>query len=315
MAEECETCPACAASLHGRWCHACGQDTHSRPRPLRELVAEAFSETSPLDTQVARTLGAMAARPARLLNAYRRGAGGRYASPVKVFVVVTALFLGVLNLTDVVIYQYVRQPIPGQTVTAWSDPDGATVHVRGATEADLWMQRRVDTPIHPDIPAAMRRAAEAETDPAERANLIYEIQVDREQAIISRNLAAWLPNAIWLLAPLHALLLWRLFGRRRLFMEHMVFALWAHATAFLLLMLLALVNRFGANLPAWPLAAPYLAYLTVAAAGYYDLSLRGAAWRAMVHTALYFALVLTPAVIVVMLASMDWRAFVTYLLA
>ncbi|WP_262422186.1 hypothetical protein [Brevundimonas denitrificans] len=161
--------------------------------------------------------------------------------------VVTALFLAVLNFSDVVIYQYVRHVEPGAQVTARADPDGYTVHVTGETDAELWMQRRVEPAIDPRIHAAMQEAADRATSELDRQNLLYEIQDDRQTARFSERLAAWLPNAIWLLTPLFALLLGRLFGRRRLFMEHLVFALWAHVTAFTLLMLLALANRFGAN--------------------------------------------------------------------
>ena len=92
-------CAACGTGLNGRYCHACGQDTEARPRPLREMAYEAFSETSLIDGQGVRTLVALVTRPSRILIAYREGAGSLYASPVKIFVVVTALFLAVLNFS------------------------------------------------------------------------------------------------------------------------------------------------------------------------------------------------------------------------
>ncbi|WP_292126999.1 hypothetical protein, partial [Brevundimonas sp.] len=146
-------------------------------------------------------------------------------------------------------------------------------------------------------------------------NLIYELQADREQAVITERMAAWLPNALWLLMPLFAVLLAPLFGRRRLFMEHLVFAMWAHSTAFGLLILLAVVNRFGADAPAWPLLAPYLAYLVMSARAYYGLSLASAAWRCAAHTALYVGLVLLPAMVVVAVSAMDVPAFIAFISA
>ncbi|MBA3049062.1 DUF3667 domain-containing protein, partial [Brevundimonas sp.] len=299
QAEPSAACPACGVTLSGRYCHGCGQDTLARPRPLREMVEEAFSETTLIDSRLVRTVAALAARPGRLLEAYRSGAGNLYVSPIKIFVVMTALFLAVLNFSDVVIFQYVREVVPGQAVVATPDPDGVTVHVAGATERDHWMQRRVTPFIDPRVTAAIEAAiARAET-PQDRANLIYELQADREQAVITERMAAWLPNALWLVMPLFAVLLAPLFGRRRLFMEHLVFAMWAHSTAFGLLILLAVVNRFGADAPAWPLLAPYLAYLVMSARAYYGLSLASAAWRCAAHTALYVGLVLLPAMVVV----------------
>lgn len=308
-------CAACGVTLNGRYCHACGQDTEARPRPLREMALEAFSETSLIDGQGVRTLIALVTRPSRILIAYREGAGSLYASPIKIFVVVTALFLAVLNFSDVVIYQYVRHVEPGVQVTARANPDGYTVHVTGESDAELWMQRRVEPAIDPRIHEAIRRAAGGAANEQDRQNLLYEIQSDHEQAIISERLAAWLPNAIWLLTPLFALLLAPLYGRRRLFMEHLVFALWAHVTAFTLLMLLALANRFGANLPAWPLAIPYLFYFTRAAARYYGMSMVSAAWRAVAHMAMYLVLVLIPAAIIVAISALDLQALLIFLAA
>ncbi|WP_292066724.1 DUF3667 domain-containing protein [Brevundimonas sp. UBA7664] len=308
-------CPACGLDLVGRYCHGCGQDTLARPRPLRDMAAEALSETTLIDSRLVRTVGALAARPARLLEAYRSGAGGLYVSPIKIFVVMTALFLAVLNFSDVVIFQYVREVVPGQAVVATPDPDGATVHVAGATERDHWMQQRVTPFIDPRVTTAIEAAlARAET-PKDRANLSYELQADREQAVITERMGAWLPNALWLLMPLFALLLMPLFGRRRLFMEHLVFAMWAHSMAFGLLILLALINRFGADAPAWPLLGPYLAYLVMSARAYYGLPLASAAWRGAAHTVLYFALVLLPAALVVAISAMDVDAFLAFMAA
>ena len=308
-------CAACGTGLNGRYCHACGQDTEARPRPLRDMALEAFSETSLIDGQGVRTLIALVTRPSRILIAYREGAGSLYASPVKIFVVVTALFLAVLNFSDVVIYQYVRQIEPGAQVTARADPDGVTVHVAGSSEETRWMQRRVNVPIDPRIHQAMQDAAARADNETDRQNLLYEIQSDIEQEIISERLSAWLPNAVWLLTPLFALLLAPLYGRRRLFMEHLVFAMWAHVTAFTLLMLLALANRFGANLPAWPLAIPYLIYFARAASRYYGMPMGSAAWRSVAHTALYLIFVLMPAAILVAISALDLQALAAFIAA
>ena len=309
-------CPACGVALIGRYCHGCGQDTRAKPRPLREMAAEALSETTLIDSRTVRTAAALATRPARLLEAYRAGAGSRYVSPVKIFVVMTALFLAVMNFSDVVIFQYVRAVEPGgQPVVATLAPDGMTVLVSGATEHDHWMQRRITPLIDPRITAAIEAAAARADNPSDRINLLYDIQADREQAVIGERIGSWLPNALWLLMPLFALLLVPLFGRRRLFMEHLVFAMWAHALAFGLLMVLAVVNRFGVDAPVWPLSLPYLTYLTLAARAYYGVSLFTAAWKSLLHTVLYFCVVLVPAALIVAISALDVEAFVTFISA
>lgn len=309
-------CRACGIGLHGRYCHVCGQDTLARPRPLRDWAAEAFSETNLVDGRTARTLVALAVKPGRLLEACREGAGSLYQTPTKLFVVVTALFLLTLSFADVQLYQYVAQVTdPDRPVTARADPDGATVHLENATQGERWMQRRVEPAIDPAVTAAITAAAERATTEADRQNLLYENVSNREQAAISERLASWLPNAIWLLMPLYALMLAPFFGRSRLIMEHLVFAMWAHVTAFILLILLALANKYGANAPAWPLVLPFLGYFTLAASRYYGVSHRQALIRGAIHLALYFGLVLFPAALVAALTVMDLDAFVTFLQA
>ena len=113
--------------------------------------------------------------------------------------------------------------------------------------------------------------------------------------------------------PLYALLLMPLFGRRRLFLEHAVFAMWGHALAFGLLILLALVNKFNAGVPAWPLLIPYLTYFTIAARRYYGESWFQTAWKGAVHTGLYVLMVLLPAALVVSISTLDLDALMAYL--
>lgn len=314
--EGAQACSACHALLRGRYCHECGQDAQARPRPLRAWAAEAFSEANLVDGRTARTLTALAVKPGRLLEACRDGAGSRYQTPTKLFVVVTALFLLSLSFADVQLYQYVaRVTDPGLPVTARADPDGVTVHLENATQGERWMQRRVEPAIDPAVTAALQAAARRATNETDRQTLLYEDLSNREQSAISERLASWLPNAIWLLMPLYALMLAPFFGRRRLIVEHLVFAMWAHVTAFILLIVLALANKYGARAPVWPLVLPFLGYFALAASRYYGVSRLQALVRGAIHLALYFALVLFPAAVVAALTVMDLEALVAFLLA
>ena len=311
-----QTCPACGAGRNGRYCHACGQDSEAKPRPLREWAAEAFSEANLIDGRTARTLAVLAVRPGRYLQAWRVGAGSRYQSPTKLFVVMTALFLLVLNFTGVSLTQFVARPIdPSEPVTARLEPDGVTVRYTNVEEHEFWLQPTVDVAIDPAVTAAIQAEADRATTDAARTALQYENHINAEQAIIADRLTTWLPNVVWLLMPAYALLLAPIFGRRRLLMEHLVFALWAHVTGFALLILLVLANRWGAGLPGWLVTIPFLIYVTVAAKAYYALSWRQAVWRAPAHFFAYGALALTPATIGVYVAAMDREAFVAFLAA
>ena len=132
------------------------------------------------------------------------------------------------------------------------------------------------------------------------------MKTDAQQGLLL-NIIVGIVGALlggWLLAPL--------FGPRRLLMEHLVFAMWAHVTAFGLLTLLALTNKLGAAIPAWPVVFPYLGYFVLAASRYYGVSRIGALWRGVAHLALYAGLVLIPAAIFVAFTALDFDAFAAF---
>lgn len=307
-------CPTCQQPLRGRFCYNCGQDTHIGPRPLREMAGEALAEITKLDTKAIRTMATLAVRPGRLLEAYRAGASGRYSTPLKMFVMMTAIFLAVLNFTDVQIYQAVWTSTPGVTPVATADPDGVNVHITGAVEQEVWMRQRIEPAIDPRIIPALEEAAARATNERDRQNLAYEAEIVRDQPAITERLVTWMSNAMWVMMPLYAALLIPLFGRR-LFMEHLAFAMWAHAMGFTLLLLLALANRLGARLDIWPLLLPYGVYFTLAASQYYGVSRWGAVWRCAVHITLYFLLAIVPAGIVATFFAMDIGAYWAFLTA
>lgn len=303
-------CAACETPLAGRYCHVCGQDARARPAPLRQMAVEVATSYSPLDGKLARTIAILALRPGRLLEAYRSGAGSLYVTPLKLFVAATALFLSVLNFSDTTFFQYVwKVDEPGRAVHAVYDLDTMEVSVVGATDEDRWLQPRIEPAIDPEVTAAIEAAAQNGADEATRANMRYELVLNAEQEKLAARLSDWLPNVLWLLMPLYALGLIPLFGRKRLFLEHVIFAMWAHAVVFLLAMAMSAINAMGANLPAALLTLPYLVYFTIAAARYYGMGHLQALWRGLAHLVFYVFLVLFPTALVIYATVTDWNAF------
>ena len=301
-------CAACDKGLFGRYCHACGQDSRAKPQPLKAMAVEVATSYSPIDSKMARTIAALLFRPHRLLNAYRSGAGSLYVTPLKLFVAATALFLALLNFSNVTLYQYVWKVTPGQAQVASIDKDGLVV-VAGAKDESRWLQARIEPAIDPPILEALRKAQAAATSPSDRAAYAYEFSANEEEVKFAERVSAWLPNVLWVLMPIYAAGLMLFFGRKRLFLEHVIFAMWAHAVSFVLMMLLAGLNSRGANLPAWLLAFPYLGYFTIAAARYYETGWLSALWRGVAHMALYLFGVLLPAALIVYMTVLDWNVW------
>ncbi len=305
MATEPGACAACETPLAGRYCHVCGQDSQAKPAPLLAMVKEVAASYSLINGKLARTLAVLAVRPGRLLEAYRAGAGSLYITPLKLFVATTALFLAVLHFSDTRLYQFTWTVVPGQPVAVARGPHGGII-VTGAVEQDRLLQKNIEPAVDPAVTLALQQAAAAAKTPAERTSLESLLASNQADARLAQRVSDWLPNVLWLLMPLYATLLIPLFGRRRLLLEHVIFAMWAHAISFVLMMILAGINGLGANLPAALLILPYLAYFTVAAARYYEMRPISALWRGAVHLTAYVLLVLLPMMVAILMTVSDW---------
>ena len=315
MATEPGVCAACETPLAGRYCHVCGQDCQARPAPLLDMAKEVATSYSLIDGKLARTLAVLAVRPGRLLEAYRAGAGSLYITPLKLFVATTARFLAVLHFSDTRLYQFTWKVVPGQTVVVAHDPRLGNIEVTGAVEQERWLQKNIEPAVDPAVTLALQQAAAAAKTPPERASLESLIASNQTDEKLAKRMSDWLPNVLWLLMPLYATLLIPLFGRRRLFLEHVIFAMWAHAISFVLMMILSGINSLGANLWASLLVLPYLAYFTVAGARYYEMSPISVLWRGVVHLTAYVLLVLLPAALAIYVTGVDWDVWWRYTFA
>ena len=288
-------CAACAAPLHGRYCHVCGQD-HAAERGIEFLARDAFAEALSLEGRTVHTLRDLFARPGKLLEAYRLGVGDYYFSPFKLFLVMSAAFFVFVTWVDVPIYQW----LPYRT----NEPLRVTLiengfELRGAEYRDVFLQPLDRTPTLPALEQALDAAA-AKADPTQRRALaLYR---DYNAAFVGMNdlWNTWLPRLLWLFMPAYALLL-KLFFRRRSFAEHALFAIWAHCVAFAVLMGVATVNLTGLAMPVSVLFPIYLGFFTFAAAAFYQQRRWVAALKGLGHLLAYALLVWLPVIVVITL--------------
>lgn len=89
-------CLNCGALVAGRYCPDCGQETHDQSVALGTLASELASEALSLDSKVARTVLPLLFHPGFLTNEFNRGRRVRYLSPLKMYLVISALFFFVL---------------------------------------------------------------------------------------------------------------------------------------------------------------------------------------------------------------------------
>ena len=83
-------CENCATPLHGHYCHACGQSTHSPVRHVGHAIEEVFESFWHLDGRIFRTVRDLFV-PGRIANRYLAGHRVRYVAPMRLFVILTLL--------------------------------------------------------------------------------------------------------------------------------------------------------------------------------------------------------------------------------
>ena len=292
-------CANCSTPLHGEYCHLCGQHAHNPVRSFAHAVEEVFESFWHLDGRIFRTARRLLA-PGRLAEDYLHGRRAPYVAPMRLFVVLCVLTFfvgrGVIHFGDdgsgdaAVKVQMVDQGV-AQATTAEE-----VERVRGKRVAELAEARdqlpplmapmrggfdRTIEELHAQADARVRElggtpaprpVADAGPEPTTwleaqdqrmRRN-VARLQDDPE--LLKHAFLGSMPSALFLLVPVFALLLKLAYlGSGRLYLEHLVVALYSHAFLCLALlgqMLLALLSRWTGEV--LPLAAAGVGLVSLA---------------------------------------------------
>lgn len=250
-------CLSCGETLLGPYCWSCGQEDLDLHQPLRHLAREAVGDLLNLDTRLLRTLGQLFFRPGLLIREYLAGRRAPYVPPLKMFLLTTVIFFGLVALLPRARFVAFRtNEAPAAAQRQEPSPQVPRYGFRLPTASgDLsWINRRLD----------------------EAGNRAVENPEAFGDAVLAN-----LPRAFFVLLPVFALLV-KLFYRRqdRYFLDHLIFALYYHAFAFVLLTLLVVLGRPW--VPVW-LATPLTLLLWIWFFTYLAIALRkvygGTRWK------------------------------------
>ncbi len=202
---ESPACRNCGEKLLGDFCWRCGQEAADFHRPLRSLAADFLDNVLSLDTKLLRTLGPLLFRPGRLTREYLAGRRASYVRPLKLYLLAALLSFGVLAI--------------------W--PESAVKVVVKDTQAE----EKADDVVSPP--------------PFGMEGLDFEKALADPQRF-AQSFTANLPRAFFLFLPVFALLLKLLYLKRGiLYLDHLVFALYFHAFAFLVMAAAIPINETG----------------------------------------------------------------------
>ena len=158
-------CLNCGESVTGRFCAACGQETHDQSVALGTLASELAGEVASFDSKLARTVLPLLFRPGFLTNEFIRGRRVRYLSPLKMYLVISALFFFVLAQQSAVKRMKLIKVNPGAAATsvqkdaltqASQEVDKSLAQAKTAQDRARLMaaQAKINAVLHPALPAA-----------------------------------------------------------------------------------------------------------------------------------------------------------------
>jgi hypothetical protein len=92
-------CLNCGAELTGRWCAQCGQRAVALRPTLHDLLHEAFHELAHFDGKILHTAKLLLFKPGALTREFLDGRRVRSVTPIRLYLLCSVLFFGVLSLT------------------------------------------------------------------------------------------------------------------------------------------------------------------------------------------------------------------------
>ena len=204
-------CPNCGNEHTGEFCNLCGQSNVDLHTPAAELAHEAFEEAFGFDSRLRHTLKPFFLQPGELTRDYLAGRRVRYTSPLKLYLIASVLFFFAAAQGGASKFVHIDSTSQDSQTTAVAE--GLAQGIKEAAPA----------------PGAAKK-------PHSRFGQLVEgklqalsgkgnAEASRELSGVMLNL---LPKAMFVLVPLFAWLLKKLWSRR-FYAEHLVFALHFHA--------------------------------------------------------------------------------------
>lgn len=232
-----EHCLNCGHPVDKNFCPDCGQENTHYTVSLGALTRDIWDEFVKFDGKFFATLVPLLFRPGFLTNEYVAGRRARYLSPFKMYLVVSALFFLFLAWKNPIDINLAPDRVtigpsrsPGKQ--AGPKPIRGDLHL-GATKIDLdRLPARVE-----DYDAQQNNPSNKDRyPPALRFFVRQLIKLNQSPQQFLQGFLNSLPNMMFFLLPVFALLLKLFYLRsRRLYVEHLVFAVHSHTVFFLLL--------------------------------------------------------------------------------
>jgi len=324
-----DACANCDTPLVGPYCSQCGQRAAKRIVPLHEMTQEWVEDLFEFDLRIFRTLPTFFFKPGRLTKEYVQGRRVRYVRPLRLYLVSSFLLFSILAFSDFATIDAIESSpddSPADSVAATTSSALSSANLpapsRGSGEGSGGENNRAASAEgnqggEPDKDfASEQRRREVARDVTENISLNLsffsnEAQRQRAEQYVKNRIARTIidPNAfirgmidrapyvMFFLLPLFAFLLKLLYIRRKkLYVQHLIFALHIHAFIFFtfaiatgcLLSELPALNTIGSWLTLAPFIYVYVAMQHVYQQGWIKTGIKLFVLFTMYNTVLTF---------------------------
>lgn len=295
-------CRNCKSPLRGEYCYQCGQREGRRDLLFSEAVGEAVGDIFSWDSRFWRTLLPLLFRPGHLTAEFIAGHRARYVPPFRLYLIISFLLFLALSISAGGGIQISFDPqdiedtgVDPDVLVMTGMGDAATDGKSGEAEAPLEaaseeveaeagkVDRKIDFGIDPNDPDT----------PPWLANVAGRLEANSERvaedpAIFLERLWEYLPQIMFLMLPLFALLLLICYAFSPFhYLQHLVFALHYHSFVFLLSLLMGALERFGLEVDGL-FGLALAVYLPLGLRRAYDSSLAGAIGKSLLIYLAYF---------------------------
>lgn len=300
----------------GDFCPSCGQSARNFQRALPSLVGEVVREAFEVDSRIVRSLKTLLLRPGALSREFSLNRRADYVSPIRMYLFASLLFFFALSMTAEFGAEMPRaEGAPAAGATA-SESD---IEQLGALLGEVRRARVREILARPESSVARLATVElagalAENPPGPVGRYMVRYLVDtlHDPGGMFDELLDQLPVAMFVMLPVYAGLLALFYaGRRRYYVEHLVFGLHVHTLTYLVFTVILLVptpeeaglaaSIGGATVNA--LLGLLVAYQYLALKRYYGGTHWGTLWR-FVGLFIAYAMLLGPGVIAVILLAL-----------
>jgi len=248
-------CLNCGAELTGAYCSHCGQEDTELRVSIKRLARDFMAEQLGLESKVPTTLWRLISKPGVLTKEYLSGKRVRSLLPLRLYL-----------SASVVYFLLLAMPFFGRGFKSQLKMTGVDAAAIDSTGLKL------DSSTTITIGQLDRGRLEKSTSNSTAGQFVrkrmkrFEGMTAQETVdLFKSSFIRYMPNAVFLLLPVFALILYTLYRKTgRFYAEHLIFTLHIHAFAFIALILaLVLPDALDIVVPLWILYYLYRAMRVV----------------------------------------------------